>query len=60
MYFQIRQVHTVCTLYNKYNVNILLTINVRVILCQMKVNPSSQIFLKFDKQIELFMLIPKN
>jgi len=36
-----------------------------VILCQMnqkngKVNPPSQIFLKFHKQIELFMLIPKN
>jgi len=25
-----------------------------------KVNPPSQIFLKFHKQIELFMLIPKN
>jgi len=33
-----------------------------IILCQLSqpVNPPSQIFLKFHKQIELFMLIPTN
>ena len=33
-----------------------------VILCQLSqpVYPPSQIFLKFHKQIQLFMLIPKN
>jgi len=34
----------------------------QVILCQLSqpVNPPSQIFLKFNKQIEVFMLIPTN
>jgi len=44
---------------------ILLIRDSRVILCEMnqkngKVNPPSQIFLRFYKQMKLFMLIPKN
>jgi len=44
---------------------ILLIRGSRVILCEMnqkngKVNPPSQIFLRFYKQMKLFMLIPKN
>jgi len=49
--------------YNSYAAALfyLQPIELWVILCQLpqSVNPPSQIILKFHKQIELFMLIPK-
>ena len=55
-----KHINICCCSFNK--ISLFKRKNRWVILCHMSqpVNPPSPIFLKFHKQIELFMLIPKN